>query len=254
MGRTAKGYKGVGMEGPIARWYATATAKDDHRHQDQARMAIARAPRGAAVLEIAPGPGYTSIALARTGDYTVTGLDISSTFVEIARRNAADAGVPADFRLGNAATMPFRTGSFDFVLCCAAFKNFAEPVLALREMYRVLRPRAGADHRPAPGRDPAGRGRGRGQDGPEHGQQRHDQVHARFGAAAPRLHRGAVRPVRGAHRLPVVRGRGTAAVAGDRPVQVAGVRAPPPSRSRRLGHESMNCPSGRASESGYLRP
>lgn len=144
MGRTAKGYKGVGMEGPIARWYATATAKDDHRHQDQARMAIARAPRGAAVLEIAPGPGYTSIALARTGDYTVTGLDISSTFVEIARRNAADAGVPADFRLGNAATMPFRTGSFDFVLCCAAFKNFAEPVLALREMYRVLRPRGRA--------------------------------------------------------------------------------------------------------------
>jgi ubiquinone/menaquinone biosynthesis C-methylase UbiE len=140
MGRTVKGYKGVGMEGRIARWYATNTAKDQQRHQDQARMAVERAPRGGAVLEIAPGPGYTSIELARTGDYLVTGLDISSTFVEIARRNAADADVQVEFHLGNAATMPFRNATFDFILCCAAFKNFAEPVRALREMCRVLRP------------------------------------------------------------------------------------------------------------------
>lgn len=140
MTRTAKGYKGVGMEGSIARWYATNTGKDRQRHQDQARMAAERTPQGGAILEIAPGPGYTSIELARTGDFTVTGLDISSTFVQIAERNAADAGVSVDFRLGNAATMPFRSETFDFVLCCAAFKNFAEPVLALREMCRVLRP------------------------------------------------------------------------------------------------------------------
>lgn len=135
-----KGYRGVGMEGPIARWYAANTGKDMGRHERAAEEVVARAPRGAAVLEVAPGPGYLSLALARTGDYTVTGLDISATFVEIARKNAAAEGVHAEFRHGNASAMPFADESFDFVICCAAFKNFAEPVGAIQEMYRVLRP------------------------------------------------------------------------------------------------------------------
>ncbi len=36
--------------------------------------------------------------------------------------------------------MPFQDESFDFLLCRAAFKNFAQPLLALQEMYRVLNP------------------------------------------------------------------------------------------------------------------
>jgi ubiquinone/menaquinone biosynthesis C-methylase UbiE len=36
--------------------------------------------------------------------------------------------------------MPFAGESFDFIYCSAAFKNFSEPVKALDEMYRVLRP------------------------------------------------------------------------------------------------------------------
>ena len=36
--------------------------------------------------------------------------------------------------------MPFPPNSFDFIVCQAAFKNFSEPVLALSEMHRVLKP------------------------------------------------------------------------------------------------------------------
>jgi len=36
--------------------------------------------------------------------------------------------------------MPFTDSTFDFLLCRAAFKNFAEPVRALQEMCRVLKP------------------------------------------------------------------------------------------------------------------
>ncbi len=36
--------------------------------------------------------------------------------------------------------MPFAAESFDFLLCRAAFKNFTEPLPALKEMYRVLKP------------------------------------------------------------------------------------------------------------------
>lgn len=36
--------------------------------------------------------------------------------------------------------MPFPDNTFDFTFCQAAFKNFSEPVRAIAEMYRVLRP------------------------------------------------------------------------------------------------------------------
>ena len=36
--------------------------------------------------------------------------------------------------------MPFADDSFDFIYCSAAFKNFSEPVKAIDEMHRVLRP------------------------------------------------------------------------------------------------------------------
>ncbi|MEU7859066.1 class I SAM-dependent methyltransferase [Nonomuraea sp. NPDC049141] len=140
MTRTDKGYKGIGMEGTIARWYASNTGKDLSRFAEQTRVVVARAPAGADLLEVAPGPGYLAIELARTGDYTVTGLDVSTSFVQIARQKAAEAGVQVDFRHGNVSAMPFEDASFDFIVCCAAFKNFSDPVGALREMHRVLRP------------------------------------------------------------------------------------------------------------------
>lgn len=136
---TDKGYRGVGMEGPIARWYATSTAKDRQRIEEEARQVTERVPSGATILEVAPGPGYLSIQLAGTGDYTLTGLEISKTFVDIAQRNAREAGVSVDFRHGNASAMPFDDDSFDALVCCAAFKNFSAPVGALQEMRRVLR-------------------------------------------------------------------------------------------------------------------
>ncbi len=92
------------------------------------------------MLEVAPGPGYFCIELAKLGDYSITGLDISHTFVEIAGKKAASAGVRVDFRQGNASNMPFGDNTFEFLLCRAAFKNVGQPVRALQEMCRVLKP------------------------------------------------------------------------------------------------------------------
>jgi ubiquinone/menaquinone biosynthesis C-methylase UbiE len=139
MQRTAKAYKGMGMEGGIARWYDRTTRKsmDDFRAL-AARIAVI-VPPGGKVLEVAPGPGFLSIKLAERG-LKVRAVDISRTFVEIAQKNAADAGVTVEFAQGNAASLPVESASADFVVCRAAFKNFSEPVKAMREMLRVLRP------------------------------------------------------------------------------------------------------------------
>jgi ubiquinone/menaquinone biosynthesis C-methylase UbiE len=135
-----KGYRGLGMEGAVATWYAKNTGRDLGRFIKVAETIRERVPPGSRVLEIAPGPGYAAIEIARAGRYEVTGLDISESFVRIARDNAAAAGVAVEFRHGNASAMPFPDASFDFIVCSAAFKNFSDPVGALDETHRVLAP------------------------------------------------------------------------------------------------------------------
>jgi ubiquinone/menaquinone biosynthesis C-methylase UbiE len=137
---TAKPYKGLGMEGAVAKWYASLTKKSLDDFKALAQRVAWEIPPHSSVLEVAPGPGYFAIELAKLGDYRIKGLDISETFVEIARANAASANVEVDFRRGNASAMPFRDAKFDFLLCRAAFKNFSDPVGALQEMHRVLKP------------------------------------------------------------------------------------------------------------------
>lgn len=128
------------IEGMTAKWYAANTAEMMREYVDLAARVAKQVPAGSSVLEVAPGPGYFCIELARRGQYAVTGLDLSRTFVKMAAKKAAEAGVRVDFQHGSASNMPFPKDTFDFLLCRAAFKNFADPVGALREMCRVLKP------------------------------------------------------------------------------------------------------------------
>lgn len=135
-------HKDRGMEGIVAKWYATNTREMMTEFVQLAHRVSAQLPQGSAVLEVAPGPGYFCIELAKLGSYAITGLDISHTFVRMAAKRAADQGVRVSFVQGTASNMPFPEGSFDFLLCRAAFKNFAHPGRALQEMCRVLKPGA----------------------------------------------------------------------------------------------------------------
>jgi ubiquinone/menaquinone biosynthesis C-methylase UbiE len=137
---TIKGYRGIGMEGAVARWYDRNSRKDMERFRALAERLRTALPQGGDMLEVAPGPGFVAIEMAKGGAYRVTGLDVSRTMVELARRNAAEAGVDVAFRQGNVSAMPFADNSFDLLACSAAFKNFSEPHRALEEMHRVLRP------------------------------------------------------------------------------------------------------------------
>ncbi len=129
------------MEGMVARWYTglRSSGKQLDLYRVQAAQLTEGLPSGADVLEVAPGPGYLAIEIARLGRYHVSGLDISRTFVQIASDHARQAGVSVDFRQGDASDLPFGPDSFDLIVCQAAFKNFRQPVTALDEMHRVLR-------------------------------------------------------------------------------------------------------------------
>ncbi len=136
---TTRKHKVPEMEGFQARWYAKnrGTEAQLAQYRRQAAEVTAGLADGAEILEVAPGPGFFAVELAKRG-YRVTGLDISHTMVEIARENRA--GLDIDFRQGDVTQAPFADESFDFVVCQAAFKNFRKPVTALNEMHRVLRP------------------------------------------------------------------------------------------------------------------
>ena len=136
--KPSKGYKGLGMEGLIAKWYAKIRKNEIAEIKGYARKVADSNSEGKSILDLAPGPGYLAIELAKLGSYRIVGLDISKTFVEIAQKEAAKAKVEVEFRHGDASSMPFDDETFDFIICTAAFKNFTEPIAALNEMHRVL--------------------------------------------------------------------------------------------------------------------
>src|SRR5262245_19833290 len=67
MGAKRKAHRGLAMEGVIASWYTRNTSRDLHRFKEAARTVAERVPPGSRVLEVAPGPGYLAIEIARSG-------------------------------------------------------------------------------------------------------------------------------------------------------------------------------------------
>ncbi len=127
------------IEGLMATWYTKNRGRDWNWFQSVAHQVAERVPPGGSVLDVATGPGSLAIEIARTGRRAYA-LDLSRSFVKIAQQEASRAGVAVDVRHGSASAMPFADASFDFVICTAAFKNFANPLGALNEMHRVLKP------------------------------------------------------------------------------------------------------------------
>lgn len=139
MMRNVRKNKDLGIYGLAAKWYDRNSRKSRLAEMKAyADEVAAHVAKGAHILEVAPGPGYLSIELAKRG-FHVTAVDISPDFVEIAKHNAKEANVSVNFMEGNASDLLFENHRFDFVVCTAAFKNFKEPVKALCEMYRVLK-------------------------------------------------------------------------------------------------------------------
>lgn len=93
---------------------------------------------GDKVLEVACGPGELALNAARRvgPDGGVTGLDLNPGMLAVARSKST----AIDWLEGDAEDLPFEDASFDAVLCQFGLMLFANPVRALAEMYRVLKP------------------------------------------------------------------------------------------------------------------
>jgi len=93
---------------------------------------------GMRVLDVACGTGVVAVTAARMGA-RVTGLDLTPELLEVARTNAALAGVTIDWREGDVEQLPFDAGAFDVVVSQFGHMFAPRPDVAIGEMLRVLK-------------------------------------------------------------------------------------------------------------------
>jgi len=94
------------------------------------------------VLDLGCGPGTITQGLAeQVFPGRVIGLDADAEQLETARRLAVGLEIMnAQFTGGSAYRLPFREASFDLVFSHALLDHLGQPVEALREVHRVLKP------------------------------------------------------------------------------------------------------------------
>ncbi len=105
----------------------------------ESKLGILGDVAGKDVLEFGCGGGQWSIALTRLGARPI-GLDLSINQLGHAQRLMADAGASFAVVNANAERTPFADASFDIVFCDHGAMTFADPLLAVPEVARVLRP------------------------------------------------------------------------------------------------------------------
>jgi SAM-dependent methyltransferase len=96
---------------------------------------------GQTLLEIGCGIGIDLLRFAR-GGARVTGVDLSTTAIDLATQNFALHGLggKADLRVANGEALPFPDGSFDVVYAHGVVQYTADPDRLVREAYRALKP------------------------------------------------------------------------------------------------------------------
>ena len=100
-------------------------------------------PLGGRILDVATGTGLVAVEAAkRVGpDGTVLATDFLSAWEPYVRKTASEAGVTnITFAAMPAEALDLPDASFDMVYCQFGLMFMPEPVRALREMRRVLRP------------------------------------------------------------------------------------------------------------------
>ena len=103
--------------------------------ETQTRLGLAP---GESLLDVGCGTGALLEALSVFApDAKLSGIDPSSEMLKIARRKLAKS---IELTQGYAECLPYPDATFDVVVSVSAFHYFRDPLCALREMARVLRP------------------------------------------------------------------------------------------------------------------
>ncbi len=101
-----------------------------------------RLRNGSRVLDLGCGLGDDAFQIAeRVGaSGRVTGVDVSTSMIDEARRRALERRLPVDFEVGDSQALRFETGTFDGVRAERMLMHVPDAARAIGEMARVLAP------------------------------------------------------------------------------------------------------------------
>jgi SAM-dependent methyltransferase len=110
--------------------------------ENSAGYLLAYLQPGRSLLDVGCGPGTITIDLARrVAPGRAVGIDAAAAVVALARDASVDAGLPSlSFEVGDALHLPFADGAFDVVHAHQVLQHLRDPVGALTEMRRLVRP------------------------------------------------------------------------------------------------------------------
>jgi ubiquinone/menaquinone biosynthesis C-methylase UbiE len=131
------------IPGVLASAYVKATAMVIESYYRPVAQEIAANLEKGTILDLGTGPGYLPVEIVkRSPTVNVIGVDLSRKLIEMARSNAASAGLTdrLTFQVGNAGRLEFADSSFDMAISTGMLHSLKEPVRVLKEIYRVLKP------------------------------------------------------------------------------------------------------------------
>ncbi len=92
------------------------------------------------ILDVACGTGeFERLLLAEYSSQQIVGVDISENMLAIAKQKCS-AYPQVSFEIASASNLPFDNDSFDVIVSANSFHYFDDPIAALKEMRRVLKP------------------------------------------------------------------------------------------------------------------
>lgn len=107
-------------------------------------LKFATLPTDLRVMDLGTGTGQLAMLLAEQGAREVVGVDVSPAMLEIAEYFRLSSPAPhvkqVSFRLASARRMPFRSESFDAVVCRLVLHHSGKPERILQEISRLLKP------------------------------------------------------------------------------------------------------------------
>ena len=115
---------------------------DDYRYDKLnylPRLVDFSSSQGKRFLEVGCGAGIDLVRFARAGAI-VTGIDLSTTAIDLARKNIEQNGLSADLRVMNGEAMQFPDNSFDVVYGHGVLQYTANVEKMVAEIHRVVKP------------------------------------------------------------------------------------------------------------------
>jgi ubiquinone/menaquinone biosynthesis C-methylase UbiE len=125
-----------------ARWAKMASRLSYAPFAKRIVRSLAPLERDSTIVDLGTGPGILSIELNKLlPQAKIIGVDLSSDMLEIAKKNAEEAGMSNyETRLGRAEEIPIESNSVDLVVTQSSFHEWEDQRKGLSESFRILKP------------------------------------------------------------------------------------------------------------------